>query len=201
MSDHRVTVAWDRTTEDFTYESYSRNHTWTFEGGVEVPASAAPAFRGDPSRVDPEAAFVAALSSCHMLTFLAIAARKRLVVDGYRDDAVGHLEKDEAGKLAMTRVILRPRVAFREPPSPEVVERMHHTAHQECFIASVSGLDDAVITFEQAVSVMANLFVIVNDEHPFATQQKMLFGLFVRRYCFKRRHLLTNLLDRSLDVA
>lgn len=136
MSEHRVNVTWERTTDDFTYESYSRSHTWRFEGGVEVPASAAPAFRGDPSRVDPEAAFVAALSSCHMLTFLAIAARKRLVVDGYRDEAVGYLEKDERGKLAMTRVILRPEVTFREPPPPEVVERMHHTSHEECFIAS-----------------------------------------------------------------
>lgn len=135
MSEHRVSVAWERTTEDFSYEAYSRNHTWTFENGLEVAASAAPAFRGDPSRVDPEAAFVAALSSCHMLTFLAIAARKRLVVDGYRDHAVGHLEKDEGGKLAITQVILRPQVTFREPPAPGVVERMHHTSHEECFLA------------------------------------------------------------------
>jgi organic hydroperoxide reductase OsmC/OhrA len=136
MSEHRVAVAWKRTTADFTYDSYSRNHTWTFEeSGVEVPASAAPAFRGDPSRVDPEAAFVAALSSCHMLTFLAIAARKRLVVDGYRDAAVGYLEKDGGGKLAITRVVLRPEVTFRDPPAPEVVERMHHLSHDECFIA------------------------------------------------------------------
>jgi organic hydroperoxide reductase OsmC/OhrA len=136
MSEHRVTVAWERTTEDFSYESYSRDHTWSFEdGAVVVPASAAPAFRGEASRVDPEEAFVAALSSCHMLTFLAIAARKRLVVDGYRDAAVGYLEKDAGGKLAVTRVVLRPEVAFREPPPPEVVERMHHLSHEECFIA------------------------------------------------------------------
>ena len=136
MSEHRVTVAWERTTEDFVYESYSRSHTWAFEGGVTVPASAAPGFRGDPERVDPEEAFVAALSSCHMLTFLAIAARKRLVVDGYRDEAVGHLEEDAEGKLAMTRVVLRPQVTFREPPSGEALERLHHQAHEHCFIAS-----------------------------------------------------------------
>jgi len=136
MSEHRVTVAWERTTEDFSYEAYSRNHLWRFEGGVEVPASAAPAFLGEGERVDPEEAFVAALSSCHMLTFLAIAARKRLVVDGYRDAAVGFLEKNAAGKLAITRVVLRPEVSFREPPPETVVERMHHTAHAECFIAS-----------------------------------------------------------------
>lgn len=136
MSEHRVTVAWERTTEDFDYESYSRSHTWEFEGGVTVPASAAPGFRGDAERVDPEEAFVAALSSCHMLTFLAIAARKRLVVDGYRDEAVGVLEKDAEGKLAMTRVVLRPEVTFREAQPPEAVERMHHQAHEHCFIAS-----------------------------------------------------------------
>jgi len=136
MSEHRVTVTWERTTEDFSYEAYSRNHLWRFEGGVEVPASATPAFLGDGERVDPEEAFVAALSSCHMLTFLAIAARKRLVVDGYRDAAVGWLEKNADGKLAITRVVLRPEVTFREPPPETVVERMHHTAHAECFIAS-----------------------------------------------------------------
>lgn len=136
MSEHRVTVAWERTTEDFVYESYSRSHTWEFEGGHTVPASAAPGFRGDPERVDPEEAFVAALSSCHMLTFLAIAAKKRLVVDGYRDEAVGHLEENAEGKLAMTRVVLRPQVTFREPPAPEAIERMHHQAHEHCFIAS-----------------------------------------------------------------
>jgi organic hydroperoxide reductase OsmC/OhrA len=135
MSEHRVTVSWQRTTEDFTYESYSRNHAWEFESGVLVPASSAPAFHGDPSRVDPEAAFVAALSSCHMLTFLAIAARKRLVVDGYRDAAVGFLEKDAGGKLSITRVVLRPEVTFRDPPAADVVERMHHLSHEECFIA------------------------------------------------------------------
>lgn len=135
MSEHRATVTWQRTGDDFAYETYSRDHTWTFEGGVSVPASSAPGFRGDAARVDPEEAFVAALSSCHMLFFLAIAARKRLVVDTYRDTAVGHLEKDAGGKLSMTRVTLRPQVAFAEPPPSEVVERMHHRAHEECFIA------------------------------------------------------------------
>lgn len=136
MSEHQATVSWERTTEDFTYESYSRDHLWRFEGGVEVPASAAPAFLGASERVDPEEALVAALSSCHMLTFLAMAARKRLVVDGYRDSAVGILEKNADGKLAITRVVLRPEVTFREPPAAEVVERMHHRAHEECFIAN-----------------------------------------------------------------
>ena len=137
MSEHRAHVSWERKGIDFGYDSYPRDHAWSFEGGVRVPATAAPAFRGNPERVDPEAAFVAALSSCHMLTFLAIASRKRLVVDGYEDDAVGWLEKNEAGKLAMTRVVLRPRVAFAgAPPSPEVVADLHERAHRECFIAN-----------------------------------------------------------------
>jgi len=122
---------------DFGYESYPRDHLWTFEGGVRVPGTAAPAFKGDPKRVDPEAAFVASLSSCHMLTFLAIASRKRLVVDAYEDDAVGFLAKNESGKLAMTRVVLRPRVAFAgAPPPPEVVAELHERSHRECFIAN-----------------------------------------------------------------
>ena len=137
MSEHRVRVSWERGGVDFGYESYPRDHAWSFEGGVRVPASGAPAFRGNPERVDPEAAFVAALSSCHMLTFLAIASRKRLVVDGYEDEALGFLEKNEAGRLAMTRVLLRPRVLFAAPtPGPEVVADLHERAHRECFIAN-----------------------------------------------------------------
>ena len=137
MSEHRVRVAWERGGIDFGYESYPRDHEWSFEGGVRVPASAAPAFRGNASRVDPEAAFAAALSSCHMLTFLALASRKRLVVDRYEDEAVGFLEKNEAGKLAMTRVVLRPRIAFAgAAPSPEVLADLHERAHRECFIAN-----------------------------------------------------------------
>jgi organic hydroperoxide reductase OsmC/OhrA len=137
MSEHRVHVAWERGGVDFGYESYPRDHRWRFEGGVEVPGTAAPAFRGNPKHVDPEAAFVAALSSCHMLTFLAIASRKRLVVDAYEDDATGFLEKNDAGKLAMTRVVLRPRVAFAgEAPSAEALADLHSRAHHECFIAN-----------------------------------------------------------------
>ena len=137
MSEHRVRVSWERGGVDFGYESYPRDHAWSFEGGVRVPASAAPAFRGNPERVDPEAAFVAALSSCHMLTFLAIASRKRLVVDAYEDDAVGFLAKNESGKLAMTRVVLRPRVVFAgASPSAEALADLHERSHRECFIAN-----------------------------------------------------------------
>lgn len=145
MSEHRVHVSWERGGVDFGYESYPRAHRWRFEGGVEVPASAAPAFHGNPERVDPEAAFVAALSSCHMLTFLAVASRKRLVVDAYEDEAVGFLAKNEAGKLAMTRVVLRPRVVFAgAAPAAEVVADLHERAHRECFIANSVRTDVAV---------------------------------------------------------
>jgi len=138
MSEHRATVAWRRTTESFDYDAYNRNHEWTFEGGVRVPASAAPDFRGDAERVDPEKALVAALSSCHMLTFLAVCARKRLVVDSYDDDAVGFLEKNAQGKLAVTRVVLRPRVRFGGDgaPSDDELAQLHAKAHHNCFIAN-----------------------------------------------------------------
>jgi organic hydroperoxide reductase OsmC/OhrA len=138
MSEHRATVAWRRTSDSFDYDAYNRDHEWTFEGGVRVPASSAPDFRGDAERVDPEKALVAALSGCHMLTFLAVCARKRLVVDSYDDEAVGYLEKNAEGKLAVTRVVLRPRVSFGGdgPPPDDELAQLHAKAHHNCFIAN-----------------------------------------------------------------
>ena len=138
MSEHKVTLEWKRGTEEFSYESYNRDHVLVFEGGVRVPASAAPAYRGNPAHVNPEGALVGALSSCHMLTFLAVAAKKRFVVDQYSDHAVGVLEKNQKGKLAITRVILHPRVAFGgpTPPTPEQITELHERAHSDCFIAN-----------------------------------------------------------------
>jgi organic hydroperoxide reductase OsmC/OhrA len=138
MSEHRATIQWTRTTDSFAYEAYNRDHTWTFDAGIEVAASAAPAYRGSAARVDPEEAFVASLSSCHMLTLLAIASRKRWVVDSYRDHAVGVLGKDAAGHLAMTRVTLRPEVRFggETTPTADELRALHDQAHHECFIAS-----------------------------------------------------------------
>lgn len=137
MSEHTVSVLWKRSGEEFHYDHFSRAHTWSFDGGVVVPATAAPAFHGEPERVDPEEAYVAALSSCHMLTFLAIAARKRFVVEQYADQAVGMLTKNEHGKLWMSRVSLRPKVVFSGEKRPTAAEiaAMHHTAHENCFIA------------------------------------------------------------------
>lgn len=138
MSEHRAKILWNRNSGDFSYDTFSRDHTWKFENGIEIEASGAPDFLGNPEYLDPEEAFVAALSSCHMLTFLAVAARQRLVVDSYADSAVGHLEKNAEGKLAITRVALRPRVAFADgvQPSAEELEKLHHIAHAHCFIAN-----------------------------------------------------------------
>ncbi|WP_406048557.1 OsmC family protein [Kribbella sp. NBC_00889] len=137
MSEHVVDVSWSRGGHEFTYDSYNRDHEWRFDGGITVPGSANPQYLGNPGPVDPEEAFVAALSSCHMLTFLAIAARKRLVVDAYDDHAVGVMAKNEAGRLAITQVTLNPKIVWGGPePDAEALERIHHRAHLECFIAN-----------------------------------------------------------------
>jgi organic hydroperoxide reductase OsmC/OhrA len=138
MSEHKATIVWTRDGGDFGYKNYNRNHIWRFENGVETPASAAPAYLGDPERVDPESAFVAALSSCHMLTFLALASYKGFVVDAYEDHAVGVLEKNAAGKTAVTRVELRPNIRYGgdKQPTQADIDWLHDKAHRECFIAN-----------------------------------------------------------------
>jgi len=139
MSEHRAHIVWNRTSKEFTYDLYNRSHEMRFDHDrIVVPASAAPAFKGDADRVDPEAAFVAALSSCHMLTLLAICARKRLAVDAYDDDASGVLEKGEGGKLWVAHVTLRPRVQFASGTTVDeaTLAEIHHLAHEQCFIAN-----------------------------------------------------------------
>lgn len=137
MSEHVANIVWKRSAEEFRYEHFSRAHSWTFDGGVVVPASAAPAFHGDLDRVDPEEALVAAVSSCHMLTFLAIAARKRFTVEQYSDEARGLLTKNDKGKLWISSITLRPKVVFsgEKRPTAEEIAAMHHSAHENCFIA------------------------------------------------------------------
>ena len=137
MSEHRATIDWQRTSADFTYATYNRAHDWRFNTAV-VPASATKEYRGDETRVNPEEALVAALSSCHMLTFLAVAAKRKLSLDSYRDEAVGVLEKNAQGKLAITRVTLRPRIVWSggATVSAEDLQKMHHDAHAGCFIAN-----------------------------------------------------------------
>src|SRR4051812_4830139 len=103
-----------------------------------MPATAAPAFLGDPKHTDPEEAFVASLSSCHMLTFLAIACKQKFVLDSYEDEAVGHMEKNAHGKMAITRVELHPKITWSgdRTPSAEELDKLHHAAHENCFIAN-----------------------------------------------------------------
>lgn len=138
MSEHKVSLRWERGDAAFEYQKYPRNHTWKFDGGHEMRASAAPAYLGDPKNVDPEEAFVAALSSCHMLTFLAIACKKKFVLDEYVDEAVGHMEKNAEGKLAITRVVLKQKLKFSgdKQPTPGELDEMNHAAHEQCFIAN-----------------------------------------------------------------
>ena len=138
MSEHRATLKWERGAAEFSYQKYPRDHTWTFDGGHTMTATAAPAYLGNPANVDPEEAFVAALASCHMLTFLAIACKQKFVLDSYQDEAVGHMEKNADGKLAITRVELRPKITWsgNRIPSAEELDKMHHAAHENCFIAN-----------------------------------------------------------------
>jgi organic hydroperoxide reductase OsmC/OhrA len=137
MSEHRVTVSWRRKTPDFTYDGHDRTHQIRFGGGVEIDASSAPEYRGKAELPNPEEELVAAMSTCHMLTFLAIAARRRLVVDRYEDEASGVLEKNEAGRLAITRATLRPRATFSgQTPTADELAKLHESAHANCFIAS-----------------------------------------------------------------
>ena len=147
--EYRATVIWRREGEDFVKGRYSRAHEWRFDG-IEVPASASPlhvpAPLSRPHAVDPEEAFVAAVSSCHMLTFLSIAAKKRFVVDSYEDKALGVMTKNPNGKLFVSKVTLDPTIAFSgdRQPTPEQIADMHHLAHKECFIANSVLTDVAV---------------------------------------------------------
>ena len=138
MSEHKATLRWERGGAEFSYQKYPRDHIWSFDCGQTMTATAAPAYLGNPAHVDPEEAFVASLSSCHMLTFLAIACKQKFVLDSYEDEAVGHMEKDADGKLAITRVELRPKINWGgdRVPSADELDKMHLTAHEHCFIAN-----------------------------------------------------------------
>ena len=142
MAEHTCTVAWERGSADFLDRRYSRAHTWSFDGGAVVRGSPSPHIvpppGSDPAAVDPEEAFVASLSSCHMLWFLDLAARRGYRIDRYVDHAVGTMGRNAAGKLAMTRVVLRPAVTFGPGPQPDAgsFNALHHEAHAQCFIAN-----------------------------------------------------------------
>lgn len=143
MSQHQAIIYWTRhRDETFTDGRYSRAHTWTFDGGVRVPASSAvssvPLPYSKAENVDPEEALVAAASSCHMLAFLYLAAKAGLVVDSYDDTAVGAMSRNTRGRLAITSVQLSPEIVFSGPraPSESEVSALHHAAHEECYIAN-----------------------------------------------------------------
>jgi organic hydroperoxide reductase OsmC/OhrA len=142
VSEYLATIEWRRDGAKFSDNRYSRAHTWRFDGGLTVPGSSSPhvvrAPYSDPAAVDPEEAFVASVSSCHMLWFLLLAVKAGLIVDSYSDEAVGVMEKNLEGKLAITRITLRPKIVFAGAKSPSAAEidALHHKAHEECFIAN-----------------------------------------------------------------
>lgn len=142
MSHYTAKVMWQRGTQSFLNNRYSRAHNWLFDGGTQVPASSSPQVvplpYSDPAAVDPEEAFVASLSSCHMLWFLGIAAKQGFAVDEYEDNAVGVMTNNAQGRMAMTQVTLYPRVTFSAGHSPtnEQLKALHHSAHDQCFIAN-----------------------------------------------------------------
>ena len=140
MAEHKATVEW-RSDGEFRSGSYSRAHVWRFDGGAEVPGSSSPHVvrppMSDPAAVDPEEALIASASSCHMLWFLHLARDAGFDVASYRDEASGRLGKDERGKMAFTRILLRPEIEWvGEGPDAETLARLHHHAHDACFIAN-----------------------------------------------------------------
>jgi organic hydroperoxide reductase OsmC/OhrA len=142
MAKYTAETLWLRGEQDFLGKKYSRKHVLRFDGGVEVPGSSSPHVvplpYSEAAAVDPEEAFVSALSSCHMLWFLDLASRRGFCVDRYHDAAVGVMAKNARGKYAITEVTLRPDVTFSgaRVPDRETLEKLHHEAHEECFIAN-----------------------------------------------------------------
>lgn len=142
MATYTATIDWNGKDSKFTDNRYSRLHQWQFDGGTVVPASSSPHVvrvpYSDPAAVDPEEAYVAALSSCHMLWFLSTAAEEGYAVAAYRDEAVGTMARNEAGKEVMTHVLLKPHVTFAgaKIPTDDALDHLHHTAHESCYLAN-----------------------------------------------------------------
>ncbi|CAN7418242.1 OsmC family protein [Polaromonas sp. LjRoot131] len=142
MSHYAAETLWERKDADFLDNRYSRRHLLRFDGGLEVPGSSSPSVvplpMSDASALDPEEAFVSSLSSCHMLWFLTMAVKRKFRVDRYFDAATGVMEKNAEGRVAMTVVTLHPEVTFsgERQPSREELDKLHHDAHEACFIAN-----------------------------------------------------------------
>jgi len=151
MIEIEASILWTRGSDEaFTDNRYSRVHRWRFDGGVEVPASSSPHIVPLPyssaDNVDPEEAYLASLSSCHMLTFLAIAAKQGFVVDSYVDRATAVMEKNAKGKLMVSKATLQPAIAYRgRMPTPDEDEALHHAAHEQCFLANSVLTEIAVV--------------------------------------------------------
>lgn len=142
MHTYVATISWNRGHQKFVDNRYSRGHEWRFDGGAQVPASSSPYVVPLPmsveTSVDPEEALVAAASSCHMLFFLSIAAKRGFVVDSYVDSASGVMGKNAEGKIAMTRITLRPEIVFagEHCPTQQELDAIHHESHEQCYIAN-----------------------------------------------------------------
>ena len=133
MSEYVATVEWVRGDQPFLDNKYARAHDWRFDGGAVVPVPLS-----DPTAVDPEEALVAAVSSCHMLFFLAYTARDGFVVDRYLDEAMGVMGRDDRGKVSITAVTLRPAVTFSGDRTPDAaaIADLHHRSHEHCYVAN-----------------------------------------------------------------
>ncbi|MCA0200918.1 MAG: OsmC family protein [Proteobacteria bacterium] len=142
MSEHKAIVEWAKPSPEFLKGRYSREHTWSFDGGARVLASASPSVvpvpLSNPAGVDPEEGFIASLSSCHMLTFLDLARRKGFAVEHYRDEAVGHMAKNAEGAMWVSEVILNPQITYTgdKRPTPAEEEELHYATHKVCFISN-----------------------------------------------------------------
>ncbi|MEI2741653.1 MAG: OsmC family protein [Candidatus Competibacter sp.] len=138
MSNFSIELTWRRATPDFDHKTFDRSHVWRLAGAQTVNGSAAPDYSGDPNKSNPEEALLAALSSCHMLTFLTIAALKKLVVDSYEDEPLAELGKNDKGKIMVSRLTLRPKVVFGGDniPDPAAVRELHRKAEENCFIGN-----------------------------------------------------------------
>ncbi|HET6336529.1 MAG TPA: OsmC family protein [Polyangiales bacterium] len=141
MGEYKATIRWQQSEGNFREGTYSRKHTWSFDGGLSLPASSSPQVvkvpYSDPAGVDPEEAFVAAISSCHMLTFIYLAQKRGFEIESYEDDAVGKLSKNEQRVSWVSSVVLSPRILYRgeRVPTREELQKLHDDSHHECFIA------------------------------------------------------------------